>query len=126
MSTTVPMPPSPCWTLEVELPCDRVSNWKPSRSLSRLRGNSQLLGHITICHFRDRGELTQTSCHLHVMIMIITVTGDILPLAQVLVPGAVSRDHQVIINKLILILVTLNAWIKILPQPQAAAHPPLG
>ena len=36
MSTTVPMPPSPSWTLEWELLCDKVSNWKPSLSLSRL------------------------------------------------------------------------------------------
>lgn len=55
--------------------------------------------------------------------MIMTVTGDILPLAHVLVPGPVSRDHQVIINKVI--LVTLHPGIKILPQAQAAAHTPL-
>lgn len=36
MSATVPIPPSPSWTLEWELPLDKVSNWKPSRSLSRL------------------------------------------------------------------------------------------
>ena len=41
-----------------------------------------------------------------------TVTGDILPLAHVLVPGPVSRDHQVIINKVILVTLIKELRLK--------------